>query len=196
MSKRVQDFSSDGMIRKTLEGVIDGSASPRSLSEYLVRNKLALDKTIERILVVAPDGRVAASTDPEYAGRDVSGEVFFLSWKKGVDVVSLEAGPEKKTALAVSAPLFGASGEKAIGVMTNFVEISELDRLLGGGFTGETGARPRDEAGRGAMDVYLVNGDRRMIASSKFVRGRAMSRMVDTEPVRRCLESGGETAGF
>ncbi|MBI5826597.1 MAG: response regulator [Deltaproteobacteria bacterium] len=194
--RRVQDFSSDGMIRNALEGASKGRAGSRSLSEYLVRNKLVLDKTIKRIDVITLDGRVAASTDPGRIGGDVSREGWFISGRDGVNVASHEAGDGEKTEVAASAPLFSVSGKRPIGVIANFMDVSELDRLLGGEFTREMGALSRDRGGAKTMDVYIVGMDGRVIASSRSLSGAGPDRVAATAPVRRCLESGRETSGF
>lgn len=194
--RRVQDFSSDGMIRNALEGAIEGRAGSRSLGEYLVRNKLVLDKTIKRIDVITLDGRVAASTDPVRVGRDVSREVWFISGRDGVNIASHEAGPGKITEVEASAPLFSASGKRPIGVIANFMDVSELDRLLGGGFAREMGALSYDKGRRKTMDVYIVGNNGRVIASSRPLSGAGTDRVAATAPVRGCLESGRETSGF
>ncbi|MBI5902265.1 MAG: response regulator [Deltaproteobacteria bacterium] len=194
--RRVQDFSSDGMIRNALEGAVKGGAGSRSLSEYLVRNKLVLDKTIKRIDVITLDGRVAASTDPGRIGRDVSRQRYFISGRDGVNVASHEAGDGEKTEVAASAPLFSVSGKRPIGVIANFMDVSGLGRLLGGEFTGETGALSRDRGGAKTMDVYIAGMDGRVIASSRPLSGAGPDRVVATAPVRGCLESGRETSGF
>lgn len=59
--RRVEDFSSDGYIRDSLEKIVKGDPSAaKNLSSYLIKNKMSLDKTIHGINVIDLSGKVVA----------------------------------------------------------------------------------------------------------------------------------------
>ena len=102
---RVQDFSSDGVIRNGTQSILDGNQSAtKILSEYILKNKLIIDKSIHTISIISPEGKVLTSTDLSTIGSDLSGEEFF---KDGRDKVSIA---EKKTEATEMAVFKGYSG--------------------------------------------------------------------------------------
>src|SRR3990170_1434479 len=103
---RVQDFSSDGVIRNGTQSILDGNQSAtKILSEYILKNKLIIDKSIYTISIISPEGKVLTSTDLSTIGSDLSEEEYF---KKGKDMVIVA---EKRTVapelpeIVASAPL-------------------------------------------------------------------------------------------
>lgn len=195
MSKRrVQDFSSDGVIREGLEKILQGTGNPGNLGLYLRKNKLVVDPTISRIWVVSSKGAVAASTSPDDVGKDVSGEEFFLQGMVKPSVIQGK-GPVKSAELALSAPLPGKKGG-ITGVIVNFTNISELNNLLKGEFNRKLGALSWAKGRHKTMEVYLVNADGLMLTESIFIKDSILKTRVDTLPVRECLGSKREITGF
>lgn len=198
MSKRrVQDFSSDGIIRSGLQDILNGRKSEaRSLSEYLSHNKQILDKTIHSINILSLDGMVLASTDGSLTGRDFSGETFFLKGKGGLAVADYITGTSDQPRIAVSAPLFSRNTGRPIGVISNFILLSELNRILNRGHHEENGAISWDKGRRKSMEVYLVNEDGMMLTESRFVKNTALGQRVNTFPVTECMNSKKEFTGI
>lgn len=200
MSKRrVQDFSSDGFIKNQLQKISGGNLyAAKALSKHLVKNKIALDKTIHTINIISMDGRIVASTDNADMGKDVSGKTFFTKGRESVTAVECNDGLKEFAEIAFSAPIFGKDTGRPIGVIVNFVNIVEVCNLLQGRFNKELGAISWGK-GKGAwrtLEIYLVKKDKLMITESIFIKDAALKQTVDTLPVQRGLEANEEIAGF
>ncbi|MBI3583521.1 MAG: PAS domain-containing protein [Nitrospinae bacterium] len=198
---RVQDFSSDGYIRDGAQKILEGQkSSVETLSDYISRNKLILDKTINMISIMSLDGKVLTSTNISTIGNDFSSEEFFLKGKNGISVASSENGTSGLTEIVASAPLTNISTGMPIGVIANSMHISELNKVLEKVMTGghdiEHGVLPPTEGKDDNIEVYLVNYNKRFITKPVFVRDELLNLRVDTLPVNKCIKSNEEFAGF
>jgi len=195
--RRVADFASDAAVRDGAERLLKSGKHPdaAALGDYIRTNKLPLDRHIRSIELIALDGRVVVSTDGRMKERSVAGEAFFLNFKAGNSVTgTLIDHGEGAPGLAVSAWVMGPGTEEPIAVMTQFVVLTELDEILKTAFTGigfVSGSPPLE-----TMEAYLVNGDGLMITGSRFLEDAVLKKPARTEPVRRCLETGGDFSGF
>jgi PAS domain S-box-containing protein len=106
--------------------------------------------------------------------------------------ISPHAKGEDRLRFAVSAPLYGRASGGFLGVIVNFYDTRELDKLLSGRFQIEMGALSGTLGRRETLDVYIVNRDGRLVTSSRS-GGEVMKQRVDTLPVRECA-AGRETA--
>ncbi len=196
LRRRAEDFASDGFIRERLKEIVEGRVeNVPILNKHLVKNKMILDETIYKISILSLYGRVVASTVDRDVGEDLSGERLFLLGQKATTIVEAKDTDGVST-LAISTPVRAREGGQTIGVLVNFVRLSELSRLLLGEFTEEEGIPLSIEKKRKTMEVYIVNGDKLMITESIFIKDAMMRQIVDTEPVRRCLANGEDMEGF
>ncbi|MBI5969935.1 MAG: PAS domain S-box protein [Deltaproteobacteria bacterium] len=198
MSKRrAVDFSSDGFIRDELKRHNDGDKHAASrLRGHLLKNKIVLDKTINRICVLNLEGRIVASTEAGAIGNSLAGEEFFGNAKGSATVAERFNKRRGVSELAVGVPLTDKTTGAPIGVIVNFIEFTEFSRILSGLFSKELGARSSDRGRPAAMDIYLVNKDRLMMTESKFMTDAPMKQSVDTPPVERCLSFKQGHEGF
>ncbi|HHT9123789.1 MAG TPA: cache domain-containing protein, partial [Candidatus Wunengus sp. YC63] len=191
--------ASDGFIRTHLQKAIHGNTSAiNKLNKHLVRNKLVLDKTINTINILSLEGRVAASTSSAEIGRDLSKEACFEGGKNAVTIVENRAGHRGLPEITISTPILTKETGRPVGVIVNYILISELNKLLVGEYVKELGAISWGK-GKGAwktLEVYLVNRDKLMITKSIFVKDAILKQIVDTLPVNLCLTSSEEMAGF
>ncbi|MBI5235360.1 MAG: PAS domain S-box protein [Deltaproteobacteria bacterium] len=204
MSKRrAADFASDGFIRDEVARRADAGkngsiAAP--LNKHLIRNKLTLDKTISRISVVSLDGRIIASTKAASLGRSAADEKFFKDGKKAVSVAEAhEHGSDKLGALAVSAPITDKRTGKPLGVLVNFIDMTELDKVLSG--AKESGGLTSGNNRLTTMNIFLVNDKMTLITKPQFNHPQggeddAIRRKFDVAPIRDCLRSNNGTTGF
>lgn len=202
MSKRrAEDFSSDGFIKKQLQKINLGNQyAAKALNKHLIQNKIVLDEAINIIHIISMDGRIVASTDNEDIGKDVSGKAYFIKGRDSVTAVECREGIRESAEIAVAAPIFDKNIGKPIGVIVNFINFSEVRKLLQGKFNKELGAiswnRGRGKDAWQTMDIYLVNKDKSMITESTFIKDAVLKQKVDTLPVQRGLEAQEEVAGF
>ena len=178
---------------------IHGNTSAISkLNKHLVKNKLVLDKTINTINILSLEGRVVASTHNAEIGRDLSKEAYFEEGKSAVTIMENRAGHMGLPEITISTPILTKRLADPVGVIVNYILLSELNKLLTGEHARELGAISSGK-GQGAwktMEVYLVNRDKLMITKSIFMKGAILKQIVDTLPVNLCLTSGEEMAGF
>lgn len=195
---RMLDFSSDDFIVRTIEeSGTDKKKAARLLDEYLTRYKLPLLSAMYRLNVIAAtDGRVIASTRPEYEGRDLSNEEYFKNGLKGMSVTEVSSGnvPE----VIVSAPIYSRRDHgRIIGVIAGFTELSKFGEFFSGEYIKRLGAlswNPPFKKWK-TFEIYLVNRDKLMLTESHFEGESVLKRKVDTPPVRACVEKGKEFTG-
>lgn len=193
--RRAEDFSSDGFIVGALKA--EGAERRRaaaSLTKHLLEKKLSLDRHIDAINIIGPDGIVLSSTDGAYAGRDLSAEKFFIDGrvKSSVTEVVDERG---RAELVLSTPVTGPGG-RAIGVLANHILLSELSDVLSGEFHKELGAITWGKGRRRTMDAYLVNREGLIVAGSNLKREEAFVKRVATKPVEACISGNREITDF
>ena len=138
---RAQDFASDGFIRTHLQKAIHGNTSAiNKLNKHLVKNKLSLDKTINTINILSLEGRVVASTNKAEMGRDLSKDACFEEGKNAVAIVENRAGHRGLPEITISTPILTKETGRPVGVIVNYILISELNKLLTGEYVKEFGA--------------------------------------------------------
>lgn len=193
---RIMDFASDQYIKNEVERLAKKGGSADSLSGYLRDYKLSMDKYLYRLSIISPEGRIMASTVRSNIGKDVSGEEFFYNGLKDTSVHERIKGYLGKPELAISTPILDGSG-KPIGVLAGYILTSDLGKLFSGIVSRDLGAVSWDIIkGRRTMEIYLVNGDKQIIATSRSDEDKPLGRSVGTEPVRVCLERGEELTDF
>lgn len=201
---RALDFSSDGFIHDSLEAMrkLD-LRDPQyekfrsALSEHLMRNKLPLDKSVHVIAVIDLKGHIIAATEEGDIGRDESRDDYFVQGRKGLyasDIHASHHGVMSMHHIAASAPLTGRVTGALLGVIVNFYDTRDLDKILSGAFQLEQGAPSGVMGRRETLDIYLVNRERRLVTPSRS-GGEVMRQGVDTLPVLECAV-GREFAGL
>ncbi len=199
LKQRALDFSSDGAIRKHLLRKSQGrEIASNVLSKHLAENKLPLSRSIKAIHVLSPEGQIVASTNSSEIGKDCAKEDFFLKGKEGVVITEMPIGYGGTPELVASTPIINKSTGALLGVISNFIHISELSKLLRGDYTRSLGAISWDKGKKSwkTLEIYLVNSNKRMITESLFEDDAVLKQKVDTIPVNLCFESQKETAGF
>lgn len=138
----------------------------------------------EIVFFMDRNGNVLVSTDPAMEGRNLGGEDYF---ERGT-VGSFMAPPRydestEEVSLFASRPILGEYG-RLLGVLAGRVDASNLDRLM----------RMRERASLGETgETYLVDGDYRMLTSSRF---GTPGTMVRTESVEAAIPPEDETTGY
>lgn len=200
--RRAADFASDGFIKDETSRLARagkrGSAS--LLNDHLTRNKLTLDKTISRISVASLDGRIIASSRAASLGKSIANERFFKEGKeKAMSVVEAhEVASNKLGELAIAAPVTDKRTGKPIGVLVNFIDMTELGNVLSGAFSRDVGAL--NDTGRpSTMNIFLVDGNMTVMTEPQFNNGATdgkVRRKLDIAPIRDCLSFNRKTTGF
>lgn len=192
---RAVNFSTDGKVVTLLKRVKAGDGSARSvLARHLREKKLPVHRSIKKIIVVSDDGRVAGSTADGEAGMRVSKKRFFIEGRtaSGITAIDIDHGLE----LASYSPIKDGTDGRVIGVMVVFSDINDLSTILSGEFAVSLGAVSGTRGRHETMEVYLVDGKRRMITPSIFVNDAAFHQGVDSIPVKACLDEKRETQGI
>ncbi|MBI5038596.1 MAG: EAL domain-containing protein [Nitrospirae bacterium] len=195
--RRAQDFSSDGFITNSLQEIIRGNAAAvAGLNEHISKNKMVLDSTIHDMHVLSLDGHIVISTYNSLIGKDMSDQPFFLNGKNGVSITESKTFHPDAPELAISTPILSSGTRKHIGVLVNFILLSDINKVLSGELAKELGAISWDKGKRKTMDAYIVNKDKLLITDSISAKNAVLKQKVDTEAVRACLQSNKEITGF
>jgi len=191
---RTIDFSSDGLVRDSLEkikrGDIEKDKAVITLNKHLLVNKMPIDSFLDAIAIVNMDGIVVSSTSEKWIDENISDKEVF-SQVVGKNFGKYYINPIaycpyiNKRCIDISTPIISVNGVEKIGVFVNCYDLESLNEIttdrIGIGKTGE---------------VYLVNRDKMMITDSRFIADAPFKQVVDTEPVRKILESGEEMTGI
>jgi len=201
---RTIDFSTDGfIIQSVLE--IGRIADPGRavlyglrLGEYLRTNKQVIDPDIIEMHVLDLSGKVVASTDDSFIGKDESAEEYF---KRGIEGSYIQGVSEHVHSgrthrfVPVAAPLILEG--RTIGVIMNGYGIDLADGIITGQRSAALGALSATEVHElEGIDMYLVNGKGFLLtSSSKLPSARVLEYRVDTLPVTSCLRGSREENG-
>lgn len=194
-------FASDGVIKSKL-GEITTQGSKEAvdlLNQHLILNKLPVDKAIVGILVMDTEGKVVASTNSEEVGESEAGDDYFIKGLK--DVVSVDLRREKHFGLidsfVAAAPVTNVESGKVLGVIAIFFRTEKLADILSGKFQEEKGALTGNKGLSKTTEIYLVDKEKRMFVHPPGNHGHGElnypEMIVNTEPVKNCLERGEET---
>ena len=167
LKRRTEDFASDGLIktllrRKTRESrdaLLCVSAGKRkgsidTLRKHLIKNKLPLGSSIKTIVILSMDGRVVVSTNDDEMGMDYSREPFFTTTTTTTTITMKDSpGHGALPELAISTPIYGRDAlqcvstnnnrGKPVGILVNFVRISNLNEILSGEYLKSKARFPR-----------------------------------------------------
>ncbi|MCK9420626.1 MAG: hypothetical protein M0R70_14745, partial [Nitrospirae bacterium] len=188
---RVADFSSDGFIRDTTEALLTLDAhDPRfaklqkSLNTHLKRNKMPLDKSIRLISVLGMNGKVIASTDEREIGSDESEHVPAVLGEDNVFIGDVHFGSHGGVSdypyhMHAAARITGRDTGARLGVIINFYDTLELNKILSGKFQMDKGALTSLPGRRKTLDIYLVNRNKLLITPSRD-GGELMQQKVET----------------
>lgn len=191
---RTVDFSSDGFIRDSLEKINNNEEKQETainLSRHLSVNKKPLGPYIISIAVVNLRGKVVASTDKNWIGEDISNREVFTQAVKDKNhnrayVVGPHYIPEFDTkCISIHAYLTSKDSGKPIGLILNIYDLAVLSDIT----ARRTGMSKTGE-------VYIVDSNKMMITESRFIENAPLEVMVDTEPVRKVINSGEEMVGI
>jgi methyl-accepting chemotaxis protein len=147
-----------------------------------------LDKTLQQIReatggengyhnfkIITINGQVVYAQDNSQIGKDYSSEQFF---QKSLQNPYREYTLDGSNRVAVTAVPIVDNG-KEIGILVAQTGVPALDKIL------------LDREGLGESgETYLVNFDKIMISPSRFQEGLEFTQIVDTVPVRECIENG------
>ena len=205
-SRLVAASSPDESVRA--EAARDAAARAAALREYLLAHKLPLDGSVAIVDLLDLSGAVLASTASERVGHAEGSEEnepagsFGGALAGGVGsafvgpvLLEDEYGRADVPVFHVYAPVFGDDPSAPVGILSLHVLSRELDDLLAGRLQERLGAKTGGGGRMESMEAFLVDRRKLMSTPSIFVADAVGRQAVDTEPVRRCLESGEETVG-
>lgn len=196
-------FSSDSFIKESLKTNIATPSSDRveSMNNYLLERK-KLYETLVGIFIMDTEGKIVASTKREEIGKDERDDKYFMEGKKSIYVGDFMGNKHPHFGLdnffVVTSPLKEAETGKLIGVIANIYDTNKLHNILGGEFQLEKGALTAHGGQANTLEVYLVNKEKKMFVhphdiNEKNHEKHFMGMIIDTLPVKKCLENQEET---
>ncbi len=192
---RVQDFSSDGFIKDSLErlnrSATESDEIAHELSRHLANNKLPIFNEALEVLVMNYEGVVVSATNTQIIGANYSRSNFFLNRSKSgyvSDFIKRDDGQEY--IWTVSAPIYSRTTEEFIGVLFAMIDPKILSDLTTGRSTSVSHPEARFKRLGTTGETYIVNREKLMLTESRFIEGAALKQIVDTTPVRRAFEKG------
>ena len=220
----VKDFSSDKEIIEDLKLIREPNADKeviaKGLRGHLLLNKLGLySPVLLDISVLDSDGQVVCSANKGSIKEGNTHKRSFNEVKSSGCFGNIYYSNEHcEHVIDVSAPVIDKESRCMLGVVVNTLSSTILENLTqdrwleeytglndlsttgryfyGNKRTNVSKERHRKiDANRNMADVYIVNSDKLMITQSQLVDNSMMNCLVDTEPVRKALNGGGEMVG-
>lgn len=203
---RAVDFSSDGFIRDAIEALRKLDAHDpyfaelqMTLNMHLKSNKMPLDRSVQLISAADMNGKVLASTDARELGADESNDDYFVQGKNGISISDVHIPPRISEGagqtIAVAAPLTSRKSGAPLGVLINFYDTSELNKILSGKYSTARGAPASLPGKYKTLNLYLVSKGKLLITPSKY-RDEVMKQRVETPPVLECAAGREMTAVY
>ena len=196
---RAVDFSSDGLIRESVEKIITVKNQPQDivneLNVHLRNNKQSIDPTILGILIIDTNGKVIASTDEREIGFDESVDEYFKNLSQTnltygsvyiSDVFIASHFNTRDPVLMVAAPLFTVDKSIKLGYIMNEISLSEINKVLSGQKQIELGALTGTRGRRTTLNIYLVNKDGLLITPSIYENEGLLKQQIDSPLVEAC----------
>ena len=122
-------MSVDGRMRNALE-----SAAPRerhNVSEVLISLREGMSEARE-IFVLTKEGSVAASSEPENAGKDCFSAEYFVQGQKSFFAGDVVREPDGRMSWVMSAPIRNATADRVLGVLAVRLDPRVLSDLTSG----------------------------------------------------------------
>ena len=201
LKSRTQDFSSDGLIRETVDRLhqapVPQDGPLTRLNRHLATHKQPIIPECVETFVLGLNGIVLASSDATAIGADHSGSEYFLA---GLDTTFISdvfrRSDTGEMSWVVSTPLKKMDGTHVIGVLVNRIAPAALSDITTGRRSHSLDPSKQapthfSESG----ETYIVNRQKFMITESRFLSDVVLSQVVDTPPVHLALERGEEMTG-
>ncbi len=146
------------------------------LSEFLGSVQADRPDSQEIFILSDAGGRIILSTDPAKEGRYRTKDLYFILGRQGTFVQGVYASPMTlKPTLTITAPIFGASGKKRLGVLAVHMDLNHMDQIIG------------DSSGLGRSgESYLVDSLNVFVSADRFGR-LEFPRGVHTEGIDTAL---------
>lgn len=214
-------FSSDGFIRGHLEKIVtvaENTNISQELSKYL-DYKTKLEPRFQETFTTNPKGIVVASSNVKRVNVDMSDDFRTLETKGGAFVKDAYfCDVTGEYSLIFYAPVSHKDTGEFLGMIGIRILASELDSITVGSKqevnapsiitpSGESPQTPDYKTQhptelttltrRGATgETYLVNRNKLMLTSSRFIDNAQLKQEVNNEPVNKIIQEGKEMAGI
>lgn len=217
LKSRTIDWSSDSTIAKiavglisTKEGTKEREHFEKEFTDYVTAKKMPYDETVLIVDILDKNNRVIASTRPPRIGetkeekelaRNVAPFSEIVNSKFGeafVGGIVYDEGFQEPLTHASARIYFpdGIGGFAPLDVVLgiHFANNKQVEDLLWGRLQVADGARSGDAflANYKTSEVYLVNSDNFLVTHTRKIRDTKIKNIIDTLPVRECLENGRE----
>lgn len=222
---RAINWSSDGYIRNATESILEAMRQENSgekerlakeLSAYMRERKIVYDPEVIIMDILGPDGIVIASSKEDRIGTDEAEEEKRLSAHKFSQAIKAEFGqafinpavieedeslePMSRVVTRVFSTKMDEGGKliplDAVALV-HFADADKINDMLSGQRMMEQGAA----TGQGFLEkyetaeIYLVNKQGLIIASSRSSIDSTLKQKADTLPVKKCFEQKEEVVG-
>ena len=185
---RVIDFASDGFIRDAAQQIQSGGNVTLALDTHLRRNKMSLDPAIYGINVFDLSGRIIGSTSEKELGKVEADDDYFTEsvhlpygHARISDVFLYDHFEHDTPSVAASAPLTDKVTGDHLGVIVNYIRVSNVQDILVNG-------RVQIPCGRDRATPihHLVRSDGSVINSSCAHVAQGLQEKIYTKPVQEC----------
>jgi PAS domain S-box-containing protein len=196
LKTRTRDFASDGFIRDSLQQINANPAAVetirQTLNKHLTENKKPLDEYLISIDILDARGITASSTNPQHLGRNRSEKEYFFPGLQETYLTDIHDSDDV-AGLIIATPLTArADPSQTLGLLVNHYDPAIIDWMLKGELALRLGAKTQTTM---LGESYLVNHHKLMIGNSRLDRSAVTKQVVDTYPVRKCLEENIEVRG-
>ena len=142
-----------------------------------INNIMEIDGGIHELFVIDKTGKIVLSDIEENIGLDKSNDSYFIYGKEKIYIKDAYYSKTiRKKIITISSPILDDKTDEFLGVVVMRMGLIELDKIT----TEKTGLGETGE-------VYIVNREKELISSSKFIENSILVQKVDTINSRNCL---------
>jgi len=199
LKTRAQDFSSDGFVRDSLQGLqdVNNSETIRStVRQHLLNNKLVLDERIKRITLLDQRDVEVVSTDDANRSRYFSESLE--KNREGIIFSDLFIDDETGVmSIDVFAPVYSRTEQnKRFGSVLIRFDATMMADIVSTQRSMLSLHREKNVMHLDTAESYLVNAQRLMLTKSRFIDKEPLSVVAGTPPVNACLLEARKMSGY
>jgi methyl-accepting chemotaxis protein len=182
-------LAGDYHIRELSEKIVKNDPDAQSALRELVayaKEFLAAGKNSYEYFIMDLRGKVIASTDETHIGIDRAKDGYFINGQKGFFIKDVyKSDMTGQVGLTMAGPLYSVHSGDLLGVFCIRRNLDQLNAIVANHEgMGESG------------DIYIVNKDGYIFTNSTFEKGEALTRKIETEPVKLWQSQRKEFAGL
>jgi methyl-accepting chemotaxis protein len=179
------DYHVRELAGKIIKNDPDAQRSASELIAY-VKEFLTITKNSFEYFIVDMRGKIIASTDEAHVGVDRAKDEYFINGQKGFFIKDVyKSDMTGQVGFVLAGPLHSVGSREILGVFCIRRNLNQINSVIA-----------NHEGMGGTGDIYIVNKEGYIFTNSVFEKEEALTKKIDTEPVKLWRSQGKEFEGL